>query len=79
VVALGGNAIKQEKKIGTFEEQYGHVNQAACEIAQLHKLGHRLVSLTVTDLRQGICSFNKKMGKSISAQPLDCVGAMTQG
>ena len=80
VIALGGNAIKQEKEAGTFEEQFGHVNQTANEICKIHKLGYKLVITHGNGPQAGNLLIQQEEGqKYVPAQPLDCVGAMTQG
>ena len=38
LIALGGNAILQEKEKGTFEEQYSNIENTAKKIAEIIRM-----------------------------------------
>ena len=80
VVALGGNAIKQADEGGTAEEQFRNVAITAKQLVSMLKYGHRLVITHGNGPQAGNLLLQQEAGvKEVPAQPLDVVGAMTQG
>ncbi len=80
VIALGGNAIKQAGEKGTFKEQYEHVETTCDELVKMNALGYKLVITHGNGPQAGSLLIQHEEGKlRVPAQPLDVVGAMTQG
>lgn len=83
VVALGGNAIKQAHEAGTAEEQFincGITAEALAKIVSEFKDGDSLVITHGNGPQSGNLDVQQVAGKEkVPAQPLDVVGAMTQG
>jgi carbamate kinase len=83
VVALGGNAIKQAHEAGTAEEQFANCNTTAEALAKIvseFKDGDSLVVTHGNGPQSGNLDVQQVAGKEkVPAQPLDIVGAMTQG
>lgn len=83
VVALGGNAIKQAHEAGTAEEQFtncGITAEALAKIVSEFKDGDSLVITHGNGPQSGNLDVQQVAGKEkVPAQPLDIVGAMTQG
>ncbi|MCD6514939.1 MAG: carbamate kinase [Candidatus Asgardarchaeia archaeon] len=81
VVALGGNAIKQADEKGTAEEQFRNVRNTAKLLVELSLKGYKLVITHGNGPQAGALLIQQEEGKrmGIPAQPLDVVGAMTQG
>jgi carbamate kinase len=82
LIALGGNAIKQAHESGTKEEQMTNCDITAKQIAKIMKADPTLeVVITHGNGPQsGNLALQQDIAKaSIPAQPLDIVGAMTQG
>lgn len=80
VVALGGNAIKQADEAGTAEEQFKNVATTARQLVSMLKYGHRLVITHGNGPQAGNLLIQQEAGVAeVPAQPLDIVGAMTQG
>lgn len=83
LVALGGNAIKQANEKGTAEEQFRNVMITAEHVVNMVKqLGKddRLIITHGNGPQSGNLALQQDIAKSeIPAQPLDVVGAMTQG
>lgn len=80
LVALGGNAIKQADEKGTAEEQFRNVRKTAQQLVQLYKLGYKLVITHGNGPQAGNLLIQQEEGaKLVPPQPLDVVGAMTQG
>ena len=80
VVALGGNAIKQADEKGTAEEQRKNVRTTCLQLASMLDYGHRLVITHGNGPQAGNLLIQQEAGSDeVPAQPLDIVGAMTQG
>ena len=80
VVALGGNAIKQADEKGTAEEQRRNVAITCKQLVSMLKYGHRLVITHGNGPQAGNLLIQQEAGVAeVPAQPLDIVGAMTQG
>lgn len=83
LIALGGNAIKQAHEKGTAEEQFKNVSITAENMVKiLQKLGKddRLVITHGNGPQSGNLALQQDIAKNeIPPQPLDVVGAMTQG
>jgi len=80
VVALGGNAIKQADEKGTAEEQFKNVEITSSQLVSMLKFGHRLVITHGNGPQAGNLLIQQEAGtEEVPAQPMDIVGAMTQG
>jgi carbamate kinase len=83
VVALGGNAIKQAHEAGTAEELFANCDvtaEALAKIVSEFKDGDSLVVTHGNGPQSGNLDVQQVAGKEkVPAQPLDIVGAMTQG
>lgn len=80
VVALGGNAIKQAYERGTAEEQFRNIRMTCKRILEMIKRGYRVVITHGNGPQAGNLLIQQEEGKSlVPPQPLDIVGAMTQG
>lgn len=80
VVALGGNAIKQADEKGTAAEQRANVATTCEQLVSMLKYGHRLVITHGNGPQAGNLLIQQEAGVAeVPAQPLDIVGAMTQG
>jgi carbamate kinase len=83
LIALGGNAIKQAHEKGTAEEQFKNVATTAENMVMiLQRLGKddRLVITHGNGPQSGNLALQQDLAKNeIPPQPLDVVGAMTQG
>jgi len=80
VVALGGNAIKQADEKGTVEEQRRNVAITCRQLVSMLKYGHRVVVTHGNGPQAGNLLIQQEAGVAeVPAQPMDIVGAMTQG
>jgi len=83
LIALGGNAIKQAHEKGSAEEQFRNVSITAEHIVSMvQKLGKedRLIITHGNGPQSGNLALQQEVAKQeIPVQPLDVVGAMTQG
>lgn len=80
VIALGGNAIKQSNEKGTAEEQFRNVEVTCEQLVKMNTLGYKLVITHGNGPQAGNLLIQQEEGKKlVPAQPLDVVGAMTQG
>lgn len=80
VIALGGNAIKQADEKGTAEEQRKNVATTCKQLVSMLKYGHRLVITHGNGPQAGNLLIQQEAGAGeVPPQPLDIVGAMTQG
>lgn len=80
VIALGGNAIKQADEKGTAEEQRKNVEITCRQLVAMLKYGHRLVITHGNGPQAGNLLIQQEAGgEEVPPQPLDIVGAMTQG
>lgn len=83
LIALGGNAIKQAHEMGTTEEQFRNcmtTTKLIAEIVKKMKEEDRLIITHGNGPQAGNLLVQQEMGKTVvPAQPMDVVGAMTQG
>ncbi|MHC1608909.1 MAG: carbamate kinase [Candidatus Methanofastidiosia archaeon] len=80
VVALGGNAIKRADQKGTLKEQLSNISLISDQLAQLVKAGHRIVLTHGNGPQVGSLLIQQEEAKDhVPQQPLDVLGAMTQG
>lgn len=80
VIALGGNAIKQFDERGTFEEQMYNINETCKHIVEIIKRGYKVVITHGNGPQVGNLLIQQEEAKNlVPPQPLDVVGAMTQG
>jgi len=80
VVALGGNAIKKAEEKGTFDEQLRNVRETCKHILEIIKRGYRVVITHGNGPQVGNLLIQQDEGSQlVPPQPLDVVGAMTQG
>jgi carbamate kinase len=80
VVALGGNAIKQASENGTAEQQFRNVGRTCESIVEILKRGYRVVLTHGNGPQAGnLLIQQEETNRMVPAQPLDIVGAMTQG
>lgn len=80
VIALGGNAIKQADEKGTAAEQFKNVETTSAQLVSMLKFGHRLVITHGNGPQAGNLLLQQEGALAeVPAQPLDIVGAMTQG
>lgn len=83
LVALGGNAIKQAHEKGTAEEQFRNVYTTAKHLVNMiEHLGRddRLIITHGNGPQAGNLALQQDIAKDVvPPQPLDVVGAMTQG
>jgi len=80
LVALGGNAIKQAHEKGTAEEQFRNVRITCKHLLELIKRGYELVITHGNGPQVGnLMIQQEEASKLVPPQPLDVLGAMTQG
>jgi carbamate kinase len=80
VVALGGNAIKRAEERGTAEEQFRNVRETCKHILAIIKKGYKVVITHGNGPQAGnLLIQQEEASKNVPPQPLDIVGAMTQG
>ena len=80
VIALGGNAIKQADEKGTVEEQRANIATTSEQLVAMLKYGNRLVITHGNGPQAGNLLIQQEAGVAeVPAQPMDVVGAMTQG
>jgi len=83
LVALGGNAIKQADQEGTSEEQFQNceiTSEALAKVVSEFKEGDWLAITHGNGPQSGNLSVQQEAGKAkVAPQPLDVIGAMTQG
>lgn len=83
LIALGGNAIKQAHERGTMEEQFRNcmtTTKLIAEVVKKMKEEDRLIITHGNGPQAGNLLVQQEMGKTaVPAQPLNVVGAMTQG
>ncbi|MBS3741577.1 MAG: carbamate kinase [Candidatus Cloacimonetes bacterium] len=80
VIALGGNAIKQADEEGTVEEQFANVTETCKQLVEMNHLGYKLIITHGNGPQAGNLLIQQEEGKDrVPPQPLDVVGAMTQG
>ncbi len=80
VIALGGNAIKQANEKGTAEEQFENVAITCDQLVKMNALGYKLIITHGNGPQAGNLLIQQEEGKQlVPPQPLDVIGAMTQG
>lgn len=80
VVALGGNAIKRADQKGTAEEQWQNVRSVCLDIARMVEQGFGVVVTHGNGPQVGnLLIQQERSGDEVPPQPLDVLGAMTQG
>ena len=80
VIALGGNAIKKADEKGTAEQQFRNVETTCKHILEIIKKGYRVVITHGNGPQVGNLLIQQEEAKKIvPPQPLDVLGAMTQG
>ncbi|MBC8400100.1 MAG: carbamate kinase, partial [Candidatus Marinimicrobia bacterium] len=80
VIALGGNAIKQPDEEGTFKQQLNNVILTARQLVEMNRLGYKLILTHGNGPQAGNLLIQQEEGKAlVPPQPLDVLGAMTQG
>lgn len=80
VIALGGNAIKKADERGTAEEQLHNVRETCKHISRIIKKGYEVILTHGNGPQAGSLLIQQEEGKKqVAPQPLDVVGAMTQG
>lgn len=79
-MALGGNAIKQAHEKGTAEEQFRNVRRTCTHLIKLIKMGYELIITHGNGPQVGNLMIQQEEAiQKIPPQPLDVLGAMTQG
>jgi len=80
VIALGGNAILQRGQRGTFEEQHENVRRTCEQLAEIVRLGHRLIVTHGNGPQVGDILIQQECATdAVPPMPLDVCGAQTQG
>lgn len=80
VIALGGNAIKQAHEKGTAEEQFKNVEITCEQLVKMNALNYKLIITHGNGPQAGNLLIQQEEGNTlVPAQPMDIVGAMTQG
>lgn len=79
VVALGGNALLRRGEPLTAQSQRKNVAEAAAALAELIAAGHRLVITHGNGPQVGLLALQSAAGPAESAQPLDILGAQSEG
>ncbi|MBN1327668.1 MAG: carbamate kinase [Candidatus Cloacimonetes bacterium] len=80
VIALGGNAIKQAHECGTSDEQFVNVETTCHELIKMNRLGYKIVITHGNGPQAGNLLIQQEESKKLlPPQPLNIVGAMTQG
>jgi carbamate kinase len=80
VIALGGNAIKQNHEEGTTEEQLRSIDNAARQAAQIIKAGYRVLVTHGNAPQVGSLLIQQEEAREqVPPQSLAVCGAMSQG
>jgi len=80
VVALGGNAIKQAEESGTAEEQFRNIGATCRHILEMIREGYTVIITHGNGPQVGNLMLQQEEGgEVVPPQPLDILGAMTQG
>jgi carbamate kinase len=80
VIALGGNAIKKPKEMGTPEEQFRNVRETCKQILEIIKTGYKVVITHGNGPQAGnLLIQQEEASEIVPTQSLDVVVAMTQG
>ena len=80
LIALGGNAIKKADEMGTAEQQFRNVRETCKHILEIIKRGYKVVITHGNGPQAGnLLIQQEEASKIVPPQPLDVIGAMTQG
>ncbi|MGV8985353.1 MAG: carbamate kinase [Cypionkella sp.] len=79
VVALGGNALLKRSEPLTAQNQRANVGRAAVALAGLIKAGHSLIITHGNGPQVGLLALQSAAGPTASTQPLDVLGAESEG
>jgi len=80
VIALGGNAIKQAHQRGTAAEQFRNVALTCEQLVKMNARGYKMIITHGNGPQAGNLLIQQEEGNElVPPQPLDVVGAMTQG
>lgn len=79
VAALGGNALLRRGEPLTAQSQRENVRGATLALAELIAAGHRLVITHGNGPQVGLLALQSAAGPTESAQPLDILGAQSEG
>ncbi|MEO8683749.1 MAG: carbamate kinase [Devosia sp.] len=79
VAALGGNALLRRGEPLTAQGQRENVAEAAVALAELIAAGHRLVITHGNGPQVGLLALQSAAGPAESTQPLDILGAQSEG
>lgn len=79
VVALGGNSLIRFGQRGTYEEQIENMRATCRQLAQLVKVGHRLLVVHGNGPQVGNILLQQECARDVSKMPLYVCVAMTQG
>jgi carbamate kinase len=80
LVALGGNAIKKAEELGTYEEQLRNIYKTCIELTKIIEMGYDIVITHGNGPQIGNLLIQQEAAaKEVPPQPLDVLGAMTQG
>ncbi len=79
VIALGGNALIQEKEVGNYEQQLKNVQRAVEDIIPLIRKGQPVVIVHGNGPQVGSLEVQMHAVKDIPPMPLNVEVAMTQG
>jgi len=80
VIALGGNAIKRADEEGTAEQQFHNIEITCRHILEIIKMNYRVVITHGNGPQVGnLLIQQEEVNKLVPPQPLDVLGAMTQG
>jgi len=80
VVALGGNAIKQADESGRAEEQFRNIRVTCRHILEMIREGYTVIITHGNGPQVGNLMIQQEEGaRIVPPQPLDILGAMTQG
>lgn len=82
VIALGGNALLRRGQKGSFDEQYGNVEQTCRILADIIEAGYEIVITHGNGPQVGATILRHDAGEklyNIPAFPMDVCGAETQG
>jgi carbamate kinase len=80
VIALGGNAIKNAEEAGTAQEQLQNIRVACGHIVDIIRCGYSVIITHGNGPQAGNLLIQQEDSRGIvPAQPMDIVGAMTEG
>lgn len=79
LVALGGNALLKRSEALTAQHQRVNVARAAVALADLIKAGHSLIITHGNGPQVGLLALQSEAGPADGVQPLDVLGAQSEG